>query len=673
MKLTIKVGIAFAILCGLMTLGGGFSYFNMARINDAFTFVVKDISALSEDANSIGQELLRINKTATDMMFANTKPELEQERQHFDSQSKALNAQLQALLDKLNAIEQQGSEASRAAQALQVSLQAIVQGGNDINRIRSEVMAEAALIDKIKADFLTKISFAKVAVDLTFKPYADEDPYISSLTKQMVSQIGTMEYMVNAIFSTQSLKEMQAIQRNSVAVSQMILKNSEVLQQEVPATKDNSDFTTGIVALKENDGMKQGAIARYVALQDKRAQLLAQVAEVSTAVETAMKQVQSLQKAAKTIGAEAFAKANASISSTTLSLMLSLLFSLMFAVVVGWRLSSTINAPMSVLQRILRQLATGDFTQRVEGKFSGEFAELQRDINAVIHEFNHTLTIVKQGAAQTRNTANKNREFANTLAAQVQVQSGTMNTLAATVTEMEHAIQDVNHNTESSLNMVLSVDEQVQAGRNLVEENSRLVSSLFENLQHSESVIQQVYAQSEHIGGILEVISGISEQTNLLALNAAIEAARAGEHGRGFAVVADEVRNLASRTNQSTQEINTMISDLQNKSSGAVSSMRDSLHLMQDGRAKMEQVNGSIGLIADHMLNVRNSAELIATATREQTIASREISRSINEMSEVVELSSKTMHDMAGQTEALDLLCEQQEKTVQQFKLGHVD
>ena len=73
MKLTIKVGIAFAILCGLMALGGGFSYFNMARINDAFTFVVKDISALSEDANSIGQELLRINKTATDMMFSDTK------------------------------------------------------------------------------------------------------------------------------------------------------------------------------------------------------------------------------------------------------------------------------------------------------------------------------------------------------------------------------------------------------------------------------------------------------------------------------------------------------------------------------------------------------------------------------------------------------------------------
>ena len=670
MKLTIKVGIAFAILCGLMAIGGGFSYFNMSKIDGAFSFVVKEISVLSDDANAIGQNLLRNNKTANDMVFAKTPAALEQSRQQFLDQAKALNQRLETLLSRLKQLEQPG-DAIRISESLQSSVRKIEQDGQAIYQIQLAVLDEGAKIDKIKADFLNKISFAKVAVDLSFKSFADEDPYIASLTKQMVSQIGTMEYMVNAIFSTNSLQEMQAIQRNAVSIAQMILSNGEVLLQEVPTAKDNGDFMAGVAVLKENDG-KKGAIARYVLLQDKRNQLMTQVQQLSANVEQAMKQEQELLDATKTIGNSAFAKANDSISSTTVSTMLSLVLSLVFAAIVGWRLSNSINAPMTALQKILRKLAVGDFTQRVEGRFSGEFAELQRDINAVIHEFNNTLTVVKHGAEQTRDTANKNREFADTLAAQVQVQSGAMNTLAATVTEMEHAIQDVNSNTEASLGMVLSVDEQVQSGRQLVEENSRLVASLFENLQHSEAVIQQVYAQSEHIGGILEVIAGISEQTNLLALNAAIEAARAGEHGRGFAVVADEVRNLASRTNQSTQEINTMISELQSKSSGAVSSMQESLHLMQSGRAMMEQVNGAIGLIADHMMNVRNSAELIANATREQTVASREISRSINEMSEVVELSSKTMHDMASQTITLDQLCEQQEQTVQQFKLGDI-
>ena len=670
MKLTVKVGIAFAILCGLMAVGGGFSYFNMSKIDGAFSFVVKEISLLSDDANAIGQSLLRNNKTANDMVFAKTPAELEQARQQFLAQAKDLDERQDALLARLKQIEQPGN-AITISESLLNATKAIEKRGQDIYQLQLGILQEGAQIDKIKTDFLTKISFAKVAVDLSFKSYADEDPYIASLTKQMVSQIGTLEYMVNAIFSTQSLKEMQAIQRNAVSMVQMVLNNSNVLMQEVPAAKDNSDYMAGIAALKENDG-KKGAVARYVLLQDKRSQLMTQIAQLSDDVENAMKLEKNLLDATKTIGNDAFDKASDSISSTTLSIMTSLVLSLLFAAVVGWRLSSSINAPMTVLQTILRKLAVGDFTQRVEGRFSGEFAELQRDINAVIHEFNNALTVVKSGAEQTRDTANKNREFADTLAAQVQVQSGAMNTLAATVTEMEHAIQDVNSNTEASLGMVLSVDEQVQSGRELVEENSRLVGSLFDNLKHSEAVIQQVYAQSEHIGGILEVIAGISEQTNLLALNAAIEAARAGEHGRGFAVVADEVRNLASRTNQSTKEINNMISELQSKSSGAVSSMQESLHLMQSGRAMMDQVNGAIGLIADHMMNVRNSAELIANATREQTIASREISRSINEMSEVVELSSKTMHDMASQTVALDQLCEQQEQTVRQFKLGQV-
>lgn len=110
----------------------------------------------------------------------------------------------------------------------------IEQDGQAIYQLQLAILDEGAQIDKIKADFLNKISFAKVAVDLSFKSFADEDPYVASLTKQMVSQIGTMEYMVNAIFSTNSLQEMQAIQRNAVSIAQMILSNSQVLLPRGP-------------------------------------------------------------------------------------------------------------------------------------------------------------------------------------------------------------------------------------------------------------------------------------------------------------------------------------------------------------------------------------------------------------------------------------------------------
>ena len=669
MKLTSKVGIAFAILCGLMAMGTAISFFSLGRINSEFTFVVQDLSSLADQGSVVGKGLLRVNKLANDMVLNETSAGLEQGKAAVGKEMDGLKKSLAALnnslsqLDNVDAAKQQVNSLMRQLDKINATSEELYSG-------KQAILAETAKIGKVKADFLTKLSFAKIAVDLSFKPYAEQDPYIDSLAKQLVSQMGTMEYMVNAIFSAQSTKEMKSIQANAASTTGMLLKNADVLKQEIPDAAKNPDFVAGIAALQENDGSKQGAIARYVELQSGKAELQAQVVTLSQYVDEALAIQEKLQSLLQGIGESAYGSAKDSINSTTTSIAISLLISLLFAGVVGWRLSNSIKAPMTIIQNILRQMARGDFRQRVKGKFSGEFAELQSDINVVIHEFNNALGVVKEGAEQTRLTAIKNREFAGTLAGQVQVQSGTMNTLAATVTEMEHAIHDVNSNTESSLNMVLSVDDQVQEGRLLVNENTQRFDKLFENLQHSEEVIQQVYAQSEKIGGILEAIEGISEQTNLLALNAAIEAARAGEHGRGFAVVADEVRNLASRTNKSTQEIHSMIAELRKKSSGAVSSMQESLQLMQDGKAKMGQVNDAIGMIAEHMLNVRNSAELIANATREQAIASREISRSINEMSDVVEQSSQTMAEMAGQTTILDGLCEQQEATVRQFQLG---
>ncbi|GAA4492547.1 methyl-accepting chemotaxis protein [Pseudaeromonas paramecii] len=669
MNLTVKVVVAFAILCGLMAFGGGISWFNMNRIDSAFSFVVKDMKGLDEQAGQLGSGLLRLNKLTADMVFATDQASLERHRQAFDSQVEGLNANLAQLQSSVNQLQDAQALTSQLA-PLQQQITGLLALSQPIYASRSQILAEGARIGTVKDELLNKLAFAKIGADKLFKPYAAEDPYIGGLGNQFIEWLGTLEYMVNAIFSAQRVTDMQPIEKKAKAMGQMLLDGYGMLQREVPAIADNSDIQAGLAALKQNVNSDQGAIGRFIGLSQQREQLEQQVQQIAQAIDEALVSQAALQSAANGLSQQAFVSAKSTLNTTSLSVIISVLVSLLFAGIVGWRLSAAIKGPMAVIQRVLDKMAKGDFSNRVDGRFTGEFAILQRDINAVVLAFNQALKVVREGAEQTRLTAERNRQFADSLAAQVQVQSGTMTTLAATVTEMEHAIEDVNNNTESSLAMVLSVDDQIQEGRHLVQENTQRVEKLYENLRHSEQTIEEVNGQSERIGGILEVIESISEQTNLLALNAAIEAARAGEHGRGFAVVADEVRNLASRTGESTKEIHAMISNLRSKSTSAVSSMQSSLSLMGDSQTMMEQVNDAMGVIAQHMQQVRDASELIAHATREQTQASREISRSINEMSDVVEQSSRTMSDMAAQTQILDELCLAQDKTVGQFRLA---
>ena len=228
MKLTSKVGIAFAILCGLMAMGTAISFFSLGRINSEFTFVVQDLSSLADQGSVVGKGLLRVNKLANDMVLNETSAGLEQGKAAVGKEMDGLKKSLAALnnslsqLDNVDAAKQQVNSLMRQLDKINATSEELYSG-------KQAILAETAKIGKVKADFLTKLSFAKIAVDLSFKPYAEQDPYIDSLAKQLVSQMGTMEYMVNAIFSAQSTKEMKSIQANAASTTGMLLKNADVL------------------------------------------------------------------------------------------------------------------------------------------------------------------------------------------------------------------------------------------------------------------------------------------------------------------------------------------------------------------------------------------------------------------------------------------------------------
>jgi len=213
------------------------------------------------------------------------------------------------------------------------------------------------------------------------------------------------------------------------------------------------------------------------------------------------------------------------------------------------------------------------------------------------------------------------------------------------------------------------IDESAIGNRALMQQNILMANSLADEIERAAVVITQLNQDSTNIGQILESIEGIAAQTNLLALNAAIEAARAGEAGRGFAVVADEVRTLASRTQDATQQIQSMITKLQCGAKDAVAIMQSSRLEAQSSVQQTEKAGSSLEDMEKQLGEIRNMSSNIAAAAEQQTAASHEISNSVQRMAEMANKGAVNAEQSASGSEDLSALAQQQQRLVSKFNL----
>lgn len=214
-------------------------------------------------------------------------------------------------------------------------------------------------------------------------------------------------------------------------------------------------------------------------------------------------------------------------------------------------------------------------------------------------------------------------------------QQSDSNIALSAVAEVDHSIQQVAANTRDAAEAAKNANTSAQSGTSIVQETITQLDLLSKGVDETMNEINQLESETISIGSVLDVIQGISEQTNLLALNAAIEAARAGEHGRGFAVVADEVRTLASRTHQSTQDIQEMIERLQSKSKAAVTTMEKSHSQLQQGVAAATEAGSSLQIISTAVQNISNLNHLISDESEQQGAAISRIHQNMDRIAEV--------------------------------------
>uniref|UniRef100_UPI003A888AB4 methyl-accepting chemotaxis protein n=1 Tax=Marinospirillum sp. TaxID=2183934 RepID=UPI003A888AB4 len=230
-------------------------------------------------------------------------------------------------------------------------------------------------------------------------------------------------------------------------------------------------------------------------------------------------------------------------------------------------------------------------------------------------------------------------------------------------------VQEVAQNAELAALAATEADQLTQAGSSSVLGTAQQIETLADEILAAAESMNQLKEESDRIGGVLDVIKAIAEQTNLLALNAAIEAARAGEAGRGFAVVADEVRSLASRTQGSTLEIEELIAGLQNKAQGAVQMMEKSRGVTDSSVRQARQAASQLEKIAQSVSRIQGMNQQIATAAEEQSAVAEEINQSVIRVRDIAEQAAEAAHEISGASEGLAQMGGRLQNMMGQFKL----
>ncbi|RRJ84092.1 methyl-accepting chemotaxis protein [Aestuariirhabdus litorea] len=326
--------------------------------------------------------------------------------------------------------------------------------------------------------------------------------------------------------------------------------------------------------------------------------------------------------------------------------------------------------PLARLEASMRNIASGsrDLTLRLDESGADEVAAVSRSFNLFVDNLAQLIAEITRDTEQLSSASDQlSAASRQTLDGMQRLQLET-DQIATAINEMQATVHDVARNAEQAAVAVSESDEQAREGEQVVRSTISAISSLSSEVTAAASVIQALEGDAENIGTVLDVIRGVAEQTNLLALNAAIEAARAGEQGRGFAVVADEVRTLAHRTRESTDEIQQMIERLQQGAKNAVSVMQRSSELAEGSTLQAAKAGEAIAMITESVASISGMAAQIATAAEQQSAVAEDINRNIINISEEAHNTVANARESdAGSSEVGELGVELN-KMVAQFK-----
>jgi methyl-accepting chemotaxis protein len=649
----ILFGFGILLLLLLMIAASGFVGIN--KIEDRLNVVTGKVADISSTSNALKEDVSLANAAVLQYLLSKTPDSLEdlsarflKHKQEFSEVSEQLSAQLQDLPVMNQALESINVEVAKFF------------GYTDVAFSNHKTMLQLqAVVPDEKLDLKDAINFA--AEDLGILVTDGDTSEIQFAASYMHSQIESLQVSINDYFDVRSLDKMQELREGMASIISSLKDKQSYLNDD-----NINDLVSEIeISVISDDGVvaKFYENARLV----QESEVLAK--QLSDSMELVNASVQQLLSEATLMGASAKAEATNAASLSTLIIEVVLVISIVIAVLVTLWVSRSIRLPLKEVMTVLGEISDGDFTQRSKVKTKDEFGELSAWVNGLVAKLQKVMSEIDQASNEVAESAGSNVRLASDSKRLMGAQNERTTEVASSMSEMVSTVDQVAKSSEIILHQIQSVDQRANQNREQMDTNIHKIEHLLDQIEESTSVVNELDEHSKSIDRILEVIQGIAEQTNLLALNAAIEAARAGEQGRGFAVVADEVRTLATRTHSSTEEIQHVIAQLQQGVTKTVASMEDSRKSATSSAEEARTVGLSLVELQSSMAEIRDLSMQIATAAEEQSAVAQEIKQNVLEISEMSEQAALGSDQSEKDSEGLSKLASHQKQLLSQFKI----
>jgi methyl-accepting chemotaxis protein len=362
---------------------------------------------------------------------------------------------------------------------------------------------------------------------------------------------------------------------------------------------------------------------------------------------------------------------SASAKATGKIMILVLILSVIGIVIVGYFTKSGIIKPIKRVTERIRDIAEGegDLTRRIDDSTSDELGELAKWFNEFVAKLQHIISTLAENSHGLAVSSEKLSNSSSHIAEGSETQSSMVAQVATATNELNATIAEIVKNVACAATEANAASSVAEKGGTVVTRTIESMKSISRTAKESNEIISNLGDSSKQIGNIINVIDEIADQTNLLALNAAIEAARAGEQGRGFAVVADEVRKLAEKTIAATTEIGGMIKGMQSNTDGAIRSMESGVAAVEEGVTLASEAGDSLREIVEKVESVTQMINQITTAAEQQSSATEQISGDIENVANVVSNTTDSAKEIASLGSEIDSLANSLKTTVDKFKI----